>query len=50
MTQDELITIHGGADLPSTIINALVRLIDITLELGRSFGSSLRRLKDGNLC
>ena len=50
MSNDELLTIHGGADLPSTLINALVRLVDITLEVGRAFGSAIRRLKDGDLC
>ena len=50
MTSKELLNVKGGADIPSTIINALVRLIDITLELGRSFGSSFRRLKDGDIC
>lgn len=51
MTNYELIKITGGADLiTSTIINALVRLVDTTLELGRTLGTSIRRYTDGNLC
>ncbi len=51
MTNKELIAIHGGADnLTSTIINAFVRLIDETLELGRTLGTSIRRYTDGELC
>jgi hypothetical protein len=49
MTEIELYKIKGGA-ISGTIINGIVRAVDIVLELGRSLGSALRRKKDGSYC
>ena len=49
MEINELKKIKGGA-ISGTIINAIVRSVTLALELGRSLGSALRRLKDKNKC
>ena len=49
MEINELKEIKGGA-ISGTIINAIVRSVTLALELGRSLGSALRRLKDKNKC
>lgn len=42
--------IMGGVSITGTFINALVRGIDVLLDLGRSLGSALRRSKENTLC
>lgn len=42
--------IMGGVSITGTFINALVRGIDVLLDLGRSLGSALRRSKENVLC
>lgn len=42
--------IRGGISITGTFINALVRGIDVILDLGRSLGSAFRRSKDNRLC
>lgn len=49
MSNSELKTVVGGG-FTATMLNAIARNINSILDLGRSFGSALRRLKDGNLC
>ncbi len=50
LTEKELKTICGGAAISGAIINAYTKIIDLILEIGRSFGSSLRRLFSKNIC
>ena len=47
--KEELISIVGGS-ISGTMINALVRALDILLEIGRSLGTSIRRYSSGNYC
>lgn len=42
--------IMGGVSITGTFINALVRGIDVLLDLGRSLGSALRKSKENTLC
>ena len=47
--KEELKRIYGG-DISGSMLSSMVRGITILLELGRSLGSSLRRVMDGNMC
>ena len=49
MRDEELKQIEGGA-ITATWISAFARGINSILELGRSLGSSIRRLQNGRLC
>ena len=42
--------ISGGADFNGNLLNALSRLVNTILELGRALGSSLRRSRSGKSC
>ena len=50
MTNEELVKIYGGADLPSSLLNSITKLINEVYELGRALGSAIRRHADGVLC
>lgn len=50
MNDRELYLISGGADLNGNLLNALSRLVNTILELGRALGSSLRRSRSGKSC
>ena len=51
ITEDqELLAISGGINISGTIINAIVAGAKIILEIGRSFGSALRRTTSNDLC
>ncbi len=45
----ELKQINGGS-ISATLINAIVKGISLILELGKSLGSSIRRITSGNTC
>ncbi len=49
LSKEELKRIYGG-DISGSMLSSMVRGITILLELGRSLGSSLRRVMDGNMC
>lgn len=49
LSKEELKQIHGG-DISGSLVSSMVRGITILLELGRSLGSSIRRVIDGNIC
>jgi hypothetical protein len=46
----ELKEIDGGFSLTGTIVEAFTKGLETILDIGRSFGSSLRRLNEGKLC
>jgi len=48
--EKELLSIEGGMDISGSLINAFNVGIKTILEVGRSFGTSIRRLISGNLC
>lgn len=50
MEEAELKKIIGGATISGTLINSFCKGIEIILEVGRSFGSAIRRLGDHNTC
>lgn len=47
--EKELVTLTGGA-ISGALINSFTNLVKIILEVGRSIGSSLRRMQDGSIC
>ena len=48
--EKELLSISGGINQSGTIINAIVAGAKIILEIGRSFGTALRRTTSNDLC
>lgn len=46
---NELKYIYGGA-LTATFLGAIARCINSVAELGRSLGSSIRRIQTGRFC
>lgn len=50
LKEQELLAIKGGAGISASMLNAIVRGIDVIIDVGRSLGSAIRRMKDGNVC
>lgn len=50
LKRNELIQIYGGAKISGTLITSIVRGIEAILDLGRSLGSSIRRIGSNNIC
>lgn len=48
--KEKLISISGGSSISGTLIKSLVSGVNAILEIGRSIGSSIRRLESDNLC
>ena len=47
----ELMNVEGGANwLTAAFFNAAARAIDTVLDIGRSLGTSIRRLVNGKVC
>lgn len=49
LKDSELKLIHGGS-ITATFINAIVKGISLIIELGKSLGSSFRRITSGATC
>ena len=50
MSNKELLCIYGGIGLSATVVNAVLRGVNFTLELGRTLGTIIRRKMDRRLC
>ena len=51
LTEFELKNTYGGTDLfRSSFINSFVKMYTIVLEIGKSFGSAINRIKNNNYC
>ena len=50
--ETELDNIKGGTNstITSSMINAIVNVVELLEESGYRFGSAIRRLSEGNLC
>ena len=46
----ELKELHGGMSITGTIVNGFVSLIELLYDAGKSAGSAIRRLFDGDMC
>lgn len=49
LSNDYLITVSGGA-ITTTWINALVKLVTKTIDLGKMVGTAIRKLVNKNYC
>ena len=50
LKQRELKKLKAGATFSASLINALIRGVNSFLDVGRYFGSSIRRFIGGNSC
>ena len=50
LNKDDLKNIDGGTSISGTLINAFTSGMKTILDIGRSFGSAIRRLKEDKLC
>jgi bacteriocin-like protein len=50
LNNEELKNISGGFSLTGAMLNSFIRGINIVLTLGRSLGTAVRRLQEGNIC
>ena len=49
ISKTELKKISGGG-ISASFITSLVRAVNSLLDLGRSFGSAVRRIQNGTIC
>ncbi len=51
LEKEELLSIEGGSvNITAALINAIARIGGTILELGRTIGSSIVRLRSGKIC
>lgn len=46
----ELLEIEGGASITGTFINAISNIYKTVADLGRRFGSAIRRISTNSMC
>lgn len=49
LNKDELLKIKGGT-ISSTMVNAIVKGISLLIDLGKSFGTTIRRISANKTC
>ena len=49
LNKEQLLNVTGGG-ISATLLNAIVRGVNVFLEVGRSVGSAIRRLLKGHKC
>jgi hypothetical protein len=51
VNKNKMKQISGGAlTLNGTIINSLIRYVNVFFEIGKALGSAIRRNKSGSIC
>jgi hypothetical protein len=50
MTKEELVNVVGGASITGSMLSAIIKGINSLLDLGRSLGSAIRRLRNNTIC
>ena len=50
LTKIEEKSIYAGGGITTSLLNTFMRRFDLFTDLGRYFGSSIRRLINNNLC
>ena len=50
MRKEELMNIKGGAGFSASVVNVLVRMVNSSLELGRTLGTIIRRKMKKDYC
>lgn len=50
LEKKDLVNVEGGLKLSASLFNSLAKGVNTLLNLGRSLGSSIRRIGSNNLC
>ena len=50
LKRNELMNVDGGKSSNSALLNSVTNAVKVVLDLGRSLGSSIRRIGSNNLC
>ena len=50
LTKNELKEVNGGLNITTTLISSAVRGLNSLLDLGRSLGTAVRRIRYGKMC
>ncbi len=50
LNKKELSIIVGGINITYSLINSLIRAIESAMEIGRSFGTAIRRIGGKGIC
>ena len=50
MRKEELVLIVGGSSISGTVLNAVIRAVNAALEVGRSLGTAIRRIRTKQVC
>lgn len=50
VSDSELLEVRGGIGFSATVMNAMIRGVTFTLELGRTLGTIIRRKLDNRMC
>lgn len=50
LNNQELMEIEGGATLTASFLNAASRALSTLMDIGRSLGTSIRRMINGSYC
>lgn len=50
LNKNDLVNVEGGLKLSASLFNSLAKGVNTLLSLGRSLGSSIRRIGSNNLC
>lgn len=49
LTNAELMNVTGGG-ITATFVSATAKLVNTVYDIGRAFGSAIRRITSGNIC
>lgn len=50
LNDKELLQIYGGVNISGTLIKSFTSAITIVLEIGKSLGTSIRRIANNSIC
>ena len=50
LTNEDLKKVVGGISFSGSLVKAFTSFINTIMEVGRSFGTAIRRIKNKNIC
>jgi len=50
LKKEEMFQVKGGVNFSSTLLNALMRTVDVMFSIGQAVGSAIRRAMGRNYC
>ena len=50
LTKEELLKVVGGFNITASLISGIVKGIDVIADLGRTFGTTIRRIFGNKYC